>query len=439
MLSLSILSETQASRLWAANPGRSRLLGGFCECAESRLESRAAARTGRPTRSRARYPDSAMPPTPRLPAGIAVAIFLPVCAFLPVSIAAQSESAVQALSLDSPAALDSVIPQLAGKRVVFIGETHDRYDHHLNQLEVIRRLHQLDPNMAIGVEYLQQRSQPQVDDYIAGRITENEFLRSAEYFKEWGYDYRLYAPIFRFAREQGIPVRALNVPSSLASDVAKLGVTGLSESQRALLPRDMQPADEGYKARLRGAFEEHASAKAGAFDRFVEAQLVWDEGMASHAAEYLSANPGRRMVILAGAGHIEFGSGIPMRLERRIHATYAIVLNSGVEIEPHIADYILLSQKQELPPAGILGASLTDKEGECRVASLTPQGGAGKAGMKRGDILLQASGQPIKSVADVRLALWEKKPGEHVEVLVRRGHDDHHFDVDLTAPPHRPN
>jgi uncharacterized iron-regulated protein len=370
---------------------------------------------------------------PRLPDGIALGLLLPVC------IAAQNELVVQALNLDSPAALDSVISQLAGKRVVFIGETHDRYDHHLNQLEVIRRLHQLDPNLAIGVEYLQQRFQPQVDDYIAGRITENEFLRSVEYFKEWGYDYRLYAPIFRFAREQGIPMRALNLPSSLASDVAKLGVTGLSESQRALLPREMQPADEGYKARLRAAFEEHESKKAGAFDRFVEAQLVWDEGMASHAAEYLSANPGRRMVILAGAGHIEFGSGIPTRLERRIHATYAIVLNSGIEIEPHIADYILLSQKQGLPPAGILGAKLTEKEGECRAASLTPEGGAEKAGIRRGDVLLQVNGQVIKSVADVRLALWEKRPGQRVEVLVQRGHDDRHFDVELTAPPKGPN
>lgn len=369
----------------------------------------------------------------RLPARIAIAIQLPV------SIAAQSQRAVQTLNLDSPAALDSVIPQLAGKRVIFVGETHDRYDHHLNQLEVIRRLHQLDPNLAIGVEYFQQRFQPQVDDYIAGRITENEFLRSVEYFKEWGYDYRLYAPIFRFARDQGIPVRALNVPNSLASDVAKLGLTGLSDSQRALLPRDMGTADEGYRARLRAAFEEHASSKAGAFDRFVEAQLVWDEGMASHAAEYLTANPERRMVILAGAGHIEFGSGIPTRLERRIHETYAIVLNSGIEIEPHMADYILLSEKQELPPAGILGAKLTDKDDECRIASLTPGGGAEKAGIKRGDILLQVNGQPAKSTSDVRLALWEKRPGERVEVLVRRGHEDRHFDVELTAPPKGPN
>lgn len=64
--------------------------------------------------------------------------------------------------------MDSVVSQLAGKRVVFVGETHDRYDHHLNQLEIIRRLHQLDSNLAIGVEYFPRQSQPQVDDFIDG-------------------------------------------------------------------------------------------------------------------------------------------------------------------------------------------------------------------------------------------------------------------------------
>ena len=162
--------------------------------------------------------------------------------------------------------MDSDVSQLAGTRVVFVGETHDRYDHHLNQLEIIRRLHQLDSNLAIGVEYFPRQSQPQVDDFIDGRITEYEFLHSTEYFRVWGYDYRLYAPIFRFAREHGIPVRALNVDGSLPSAVAKTGIKGLTERQRASIPSEIQPADDAYKARLRAAFEQHQSAKPGAFD-----------------------------------------------------------------------------------------------------------------------------------------------------------------------------
>ncbi len=352
---------------------------------------------------------------------------------------AQDRVSLDAVDLATTLPLDRLVAQLAAKRVVFVGEFHDRYDHHLNQLEIIRRLHQLDPNLAIGVEYFQQPFQAQVDDYIAGRTTEKEFLRAAEYYPGWGFDYRLYAPIFRFAREQRIPVRALNVPRSLASAVGKTGFAGLSEQQRAYLPKDIPPADEAYRARLRAIFEAHGSAKPDAFDHFVEAQLTWDEGMATSAAAYLNANQGRRMVILAGSGHIAFGSGIPTRLERQTHATYAIVLNSGEEIEPHMADYLLLSTRQELPAAGVLGVNLEEKDGEARIRSLSPGGAAEKAGLKRGDVLAEIDGQPVKTIADLRLALWDKKPGDRVPVSMRRGRrigaaTRRTFEVELTAP-----
>jgi len=130
---------------------------------------------------------------------------------------AQDRTAPEALDLSTTFTLDQLAARVASDRVVFIGETHNRYDHHLNQLELIKRLHQADPQLVIGVEYFQQPFQQPVDDYIAGRIDETEFLRATEYFQRWGYDYRLYAPIFRYAREQRITVRALNVPTALSS------------------------------------------------------------------------------------------------------------------------------------------------------------------------------------------------------------------------------
>lgn len=353
--------------------------------------------------------------------------------------AAQERASFQALNLNEPLALDALVAQLATKRVVFVGEIHDRYDHHLNQLEIIKRLHEVDPDLAIGVEYFQQPFQKQVDDYIEGRTPEDEFLRATEYYQRWGYDYRLYAPIFRYARDQHIPVRALNVPTALTSAVAKVGIAGLSEQQRAYLPRHIEPADEEYKRRLRDAFEGHPGLKPDAFNHFVEAQLVWDEGMAESAAAYLQANTGRRMVILAGAGHLEYGSGIPKRLESRTKVSYAIVLNSGEDVEPHIADYLLLSQKQELPPSGALGVGLREANGECRIASLSPGGAAEKAGLKKGDVLTEIDAVNVKTTADVHLAIWNKKPGDRVRVKVRRRHDllrmiDRDFEVQLTAP-----
>lgn len=356
-----------------------------------------------------------------------------------VQATAQDQVSLDAVDLGATLSLERLAAQLANKRVVFVGETHDRYDHHLNQLEIIRRLHQIDPSLAIGVEYFQQPFQPQVDDYIAGRTTEKEFLRATEYFQGWGYDYRLYASIFRYAREQRIPVRALNVRRTLASAVAKVGIRGLSVEQRTYLPKEIGPADETYRRRLREAFEGHGTAKPAEFDHFVEAQLVWDEGMAESAAAYLNANQGRRMVILAGSGHLVFGYGIPKRLQRRTDATHAIVINGGDEVEPHVADYLLLTKKQELAAAGVLGISMEEKDGECRIRSLSPGGAAGKAGLKRGDVLADIDGQTVKLIADTRLALWDKRPGDRAHVSVRRKRrlgaaTVLNFDIELAAP-----
>ena len=108
--------------------------------------------------------------------------------------------------------LQGIIPGLADKRVVFVGESHDRYDHHLAQLEIIRSLHALHPRLAIGMEAFQQPFQTVLDDYIAGRLSEREMLRDSEYYTRWRFDYRLYAPILRYAREHQLPVVALNLP-----------------------------------------------------------------------------------------------------------------------------------------------------------------------------------------------------------------------------------
>lgn len=351
------------------------------------------------------------------------------CCFLP----AQEIAPINAVDLSAGGSLDRIITQLATKRVVFIGEFHDRYDHHLNQLAVIKGLYAADPNLAIGVEYLQQPFQSKVDDFIAGRINEQEFLRTAEYYQGWGYDYRLYAPIFRFARDNKIPLRALNVPKTMAQQVGKGGLASLSPEQRAYLPKDIPPADDAYKARLRASFEGHsAKAKPSDFEHFVEAQVTWDEGMATAASKYLNDNPTKRMVILAGSGHISYGSGIPKRVARQTGAAYAIVLSSGEEIEAGMADYLLLTPKQSLPPSGTLGITMEDKDGEVRIKTLSPGGAAEKAGLKKANVLVEIDGQALKSTADLRLALWDKKPGDKVKVGLGK---DRIVEVELGGRP----
>ncbi|MDX2458081.1 MAG: ChaN family lipoprotein [Gammaproteobacteria bacterium] len=322
-----------------------------------------------------------------------------------------------ALDLNAYTTVEKIIPALAKKRVVFVGETHNRYDHHLIQLEIIRRLHQIHPQLAIGMETFQQPFQQHLDDYVSGAISEQEMLRATEYFKRWRMDFRLYAPILRYAREHQLPVIALNLPVELTSKVARVGLEGMTEEERTRLPAEIDRSDAAYEARIKKVFEYHPKDGGQKFEYFLEVQLLWDEGMAERAAAFLQEYPDHHMVIVAGSGHLAYGSAIPRRLTRRVQADTAIVLNSWQgAIVPGLADYLLLPVKQPLPPTGKIGALLKEEDGSVKVTTCFEDSPCTTAGIKAGDRILSIDDKAIKNLADFRLALWGKQPGDTISI-----------------------
>jgi len=326
-----------------------------------------------------------------------------------------------ALDLGGTRDLEGIIPVLAGKRVVFVGESHNRFDHHLTQLEIIRRLHAIHPRLAIGMEMFQQPFQGVLDDYIAGQSSERDMLRGTEYYQRWRFDYRYYAPILRYAREHQLPVVALNLPAELTRKVGRNGIDGLAAEERAQLPSDIDRSDSAYEQRLRDIFDQHPD-NGGSFDNFLEVQLLWDEGMAQRAADYLKAHPDDHMVILAGSGHLARGSGIPRRLVRRLSGVdVAIVLNGwDGSLETGLADYILLTRQQRLPSSGRFGMFLDNDVEAPTVETCMSDSPCSRAGLRRGDRLLSIDGEPVDDMTDLHLMMWDKQPGDTVTVRVSR-------------------
>lgn len=351
--------------------------------------------------------------------------------------AADETPVVEVAALPS---LRELIARLADRRVVFVGERHDRYEDHLNQLEVIEGLHRNGKDLAIGMEAFQQPFQGHLDDYVAGRISEEEMLCRTEYFTRWRYDYRLYRPILRFARAQGIPVIALNLASELTEKVGDVGLDGLSQAERARLPSRIDRQDPAYRARLAAAFEAHPMLQESKdFEHFLEVQLLWDEGMAERAATYLKANPSKRLVVLAGDGHLEYGQGIPRRLRERLATQSAILINGrDRQLDPELADFLLYPPAASLPEAGLLGVMIDDAPGEAGVIvkGFAEDSGAKAAGIAERDRILRVGDVQVHRYSDLRIALIDRSAGSTIKVEVLRdrlfgGAERLSFDVTL--------
>ena len=317
--------------------------------------------------------------------------------------------------------LDELTGQLGEKRAIFVGEVHDRLEHHQNQLRIIQSLYARYPNLAIGVEYFQQPFQPYLDDYIAGRIDEREMLVKTEYFKRWQIDYRLLQPIFEFAREKHIPLLALNVSDEIHSKVFKGGMKSLSPQERSQTPDNIEPASEHYRQRLKTIFDSHPSSND--FGTFVEGVLLWDEAMADTAARYLNIHPQSRMVVLAGMVHIMYGDGIPERVNHRLGGNQSALLINGSDFGkyPGIADYLLVTEgHKDLPKAGLLGVSILDGVDSVYVSEFTSSSAAQAAGIEAGDHILVLNGVKVANMMELKAMMFDKQPGDRMQVAVRR-------------------
>ncbi len=323
--------------------------------------------------------------------------------------------------LSDPRQVDQLTGKLSEKRALFIGEIHDRQEHHQNQLRLIQGLYERHPDIVIGVEYFQQPFQSHLNDYIAGYIDEREMLVRTEYFKRWNLDYRMLQPILRFAREKHIPVLALNISDEIHHKVFHSGIKSLTPQDREHIPDDIQPISDAYKKRLLTIFNTHPESNT--FDMFVEGQQLWDETMADSAATYLKQHPQSKLVVLAGLGHMMYGDGIPRALDRRLGGKFSAIAINGRQFGdyPGIADFILESSSNKaLPDSGKLGISVDDSSKDVVITQLGPKGAALDTGIKVGDRLLALDGIKVKNFPEIRSIMYDKHPGDVVRVKIRR-------------------
>jgi uncharacterized iron-regulated protein len=227
--------------------------------------------------------------------------------------------------------------------VIFVAETHDDKKHHEVQLDIVRSLLSKKIPLAIGLEMFQMDNQNFLDDWIEGRITEQEF--KTIFAGNWSYDWSLYRDIFVFARDNRIPMIALNIPKVIISKVVRQGFASLSPEELKNLPPGItselnKPQTELLRNTYQAIFKRGANEKRLA--NFYEAQAVRNSGMAMTIAGELKKHPGRKIVTLAGTWHA-VRHGIPERLSNIKSKVIVLeiaelgVKNSSLEL----ADYLI--------------------------------------------------------------------------------------------------
>jgi len=356
----------------------------------------------------------------------------------------------------APRPADRILAELARQQVVLLGETHEDPEHHRWQLHTIAALHALRPDMALGFEMFPRRVQPVLDEWVAGRLADADFLTQVEWQRVWGYDPQLYLPIFQFARMHRVPMLALNVERRLVSRVGEIGWAAVPVSEREGVT-DPAPAGRDYAMRLYQSYLDHeppgghqtaarnppgpAELADPKFQRFVEAMQVWDRAMAQRIAEHVRRDRPPLVVAIMGSGHLRDGHGVPRQLRDLGVTRVAVALpwdaaDACAELTAGVVDVVFgvetrpQAVRSERPRLGI---TIEPASAGVLVRDVVAGGIAEQAGIRPGDVIIRIAGESAVQSADVVGAVQRQAPGTWLPLTVRRGEET--LDMVARFPP----
>ncbi|HPD13543.1 MAG TPA: ChaN family lipoprotein [Planctomycetota bacterium] len=256
-------------------------------------------------------------------------------------------------------AWDDLLEAVRRADVVVVGETHTVEAGHAVELALVQDALARWPGSAVSMEMLTRDHQATVDGYLAGKVTEEEFIKQAG-IADWagkGTWRKWFQPIVDAARAAKARVVAANTPRRHAELARREGYEALRrlpEAERGFFGIPAWTVGGSYWRRFRAEMRRHAApvppkpdaqkppespkppeppaqppeppprpaeekkpAERKPLDALAmfRAQELWDATMA--ASVLRAAKDGKGKVIhLVGAFHSDFGGGLVQRLRR---------------------------------------------------------------------------------------------------------------------------
>ncbi|HEX6940975.1 MAG TPA: ChaN family lipoprotein [Longimicrobiales bacterium] len=240
-----------------------------------------------------------------------------------------------------PVELPALADRAAAADVIFFGEQHDDAGAHRLEYALLEALAGRRDPVVLSLEMFERDVQPVLDDYLAGRISEEDFLAASRPWPNYATDYR---PLVELARARGWPVIAANVPRRYAALVADGGLDTLRSlppgERDAYIAASIECPRDAYYARFLGAMGAHpgAGAAEARMLRYYQAQCVKDETMAESIVAARAKWPGAPVLHVTGAFHSDYGHGIPARVARRAPGTRMLLVTAIPAARPRDVD-----------------------------------------------------------------------------------------------------
>jgi uncharacterized iron-regulated protein len=234
---------------------------------------------------------------------------------------------------------ESMLADITSADIAFLGEQHDDPGTHRLEAATLEGLARRRSNVVLALEMFERDVQPQLNSYLAGTLSEKDFLATSRPWPRYATDYR---PMVEFAKAWKWPVIAGNIPRKYASLIARGSLTAvdtLSAENRAFISKTFSCEHDDYWdrfAKTMGDMSGHGpeaakqslAEKAASLEKIYQSQCAKDETMGESIAMAYNAAPPRALVVhVNGSFHSDYRLGTAERARRNLKGKRIVVVN----------------------------------------------------------------------------------------------------------------
>lgn len=244
-----------------------------------------------------------------------------------------------------------IADKMGQSNVLVFGEQHDDSIGHLMEQKMLEALYaKYNTHVILAMEMFHRDVQYILDEYLAGQISEKNFIKEARAWDTYKADYRA---TVEFAKEKGLKVIAANTPSRYANMVTRNGLKSLNELSKTVKKNYLPPLPvDTMKGEYYERFLEAMGGHSMPGMNLYQSQNLWDATMSWSIAQALKKNKGSIVFMMNGRFHSDNHLGFVKRLTDDYNKKVTTISCFGAEDFEHpdwtkyeqLADYIVLTK-----------------------------------------------------------------------------------------------
>ncbi|NKQ40621.1 MAG: ChaN family lipoprotein [Sulfurovum sp.] len=263
---------------------------------------------------------------------VAIVLILSACSTKKL-VTVPQQSGIYSVKQDRIITVKELTKEVEKYSVIFVGDHHNTKPTHKFFNKFLKSLAKKGYRIHLANEWFTPEHNRVLKLYTDGKISSNTLKHKRKWSKFTSMDWNLVSALYRTVRESGGRLYGVNLSKKKRSKISLRQIDKMNKEERAFYER----LDLGVKAHrnLVMPFFKHChmmpkKSNEPCEERMYRVQVSWDTYMAEQSAKIAQKalkSKKDKLIIFAGAMHVEQGLGIPLRFSRLNNLPSYIITN----------------------------------------------------------------------------------------------------------------